>query len=401
MQSQLIPHSIAARILMMAMLIGVMFWYHMWGNEMKTEMIAIDTSETAISLEDLLHHNLTIMLSKYDPIQRLMESKANMDPSSIEARIYEKTVVIDMDKRMSDPNSIQLTAEYIKDKAFISSRVMFELMEGLTCTFVQDFLFYLVPTPIFLANFSPWINPKYPIEAKKMLYDRFVSIRETGMSMYIMKKIVERANDVEELKEMARIKKMESKSVAAGVPNDRCYYFSLEKFVNDILSETEFLSMNITQLKDVFQLLMFCLAASTLILLAERLGVIGAASKAYRTVARNLRNTKIHVRNGEAESHENCNPEEERKIQAYEYLDKMSTSTAALSATQRWRQTILFKSTLASVDEGCEKIESTQSVNEKQSSETAPSDQCSQPALVGNDRSTAIEIITKEANQVN
>ena len=69
LQANLDPVSLAGKVLFLLTTIGIMFWYILWENEMKSDMSTYDTSEIVKDIDDLINSNLCIKLSQSDPSQ--------------------------------------------------------------------------------------------------------------------------------------------------------------------------------------------------------------------------------------------------------------------------------------------------------------------------------------------
>ena len=266
------PSSLAGKLLFLLTTIGVMFWYILWENEMKSDMSTYDTSGIVQDIDDLVRSNLTIRMSSQDPSENLLASKARMDPQSKIAKLYRKIIFgngdsmtgndgQDVQQRMMSQMELA-KPDNIKKMAFISTILILELFRSMVCLGVQEVSFLVITESYFDTPFCPWLNPRYPKEWKDILHRKFVIIREAGLAQYTWNEISKDSMEIEMLKEVKR--NMPEKNATR-----QCIFFNLASYV-DSLEHSDFIDLAVRHFKKAFRLLAGCCAVAIGVLILER-----------------------------------------------------------------------------------------------------------------------------------
>ena len=301
LQANLDPVSVAGKALFLLTMIGVMFWYILWGNEMKSDMSTYDTSGIVKDIDDLIKSNLSIKLSKEDPSESLMAAKARMDPESKVAKLYGKVnFIMGGDKDSSYRKNVEeftmdqmemVKPDNLKKSAYISTREILQLFRSIACLAVQEVSFLIITELDFDTPFSPWLNPRYPKEWKDMLYRKFVTIREGGLVHYIWNEISKDSMEVDMLKEMKR--NMPEKNATR-----QCIFFNVASYM-DSLEHSDFTQLAVRHFKGAFILLCGCCTVALLVLILEKCATIASAAKKYRNKLRK-KSRKVDVDNSDS-----------------------------------------------------------------------------------------------------
>ena len=301
LQADLNPVSLAGKVLFLLTMTGVMFWYILWANEMKSDMSTYDTSRIVKNIDELIKSNLSIQLSQSDPSENFIAAKARMDPESKVAKLYGKVTFImggeddstyrkDVQELMMDQAEVMKT-DNPKKTAYISNREILKLWQPIACVAIQEISFLVITELDFDTPFSPWLNPRYPKEWKNMLYQKFVTIREGGLVHYIWNEISKDSMEIDMLKEMKR--NMPEKNATR-----QCIFFNVASYM-DSLEHSDFTQLAVRHFKGAFILLCGCCTVALLVLILEKCATIASAAKKYRNKLRK-KSRKVDVDNSDS-----------------------------------------------------------------------------------------------------
>jgi hypothetical protein len=288
------PGTLTGKVLFTTTAIGIMFWYILWQNEMKADMSIMDTSRCVTDMEGLLKSNLSITLSTTDPSENLMAAKFRFDPHSNIARVYEKASVVTGDEIASSygPNAgrmmlDQISEENLKKKAFISSQMILTLLETVVCVLNPNLTFLVTAEKFFNSPVSSLINPRYPNAWKKILFKRFVIIREMGLALKTWQNIVKDSKE-------AVVDRLSME-----VRSSQCVFFNIPSFVESQDHEV-FIVLDTMHYKSTYVLLVISCGVSLIVLLMEKKRFIESVRKKYDIIVRQKKNRSVDVVRGKA-----------------------------------------------------------------------------------------------------
>lgn len=271
-QAKVSPETTAGRILVVLTAIAVLFWLQIWQNQMKTEMVAYDTSRVIESLDEALARNKTLCMTKTEAATQYVEQTAKQDPHSSLARLWSRAIF--NTKPTSDADTTDFLLSHVTPKNMASvvlviSHRLLSYLEDITCIAVrskQDYVYnFLIGREIIVdvptgAWFSRFLSPLY----KRILHRKLLKVREGGWAVHMAKH-----TDVMVREMIAKITKPE-----------QCMYRSLDQFLSTIEQPSRGAAA-VESLYDVFVLLCAALMAAFVVLMLEKAGVIQATSVKY------------------------------------------------------------------------------------------------------------------------
>ena len=291
LQINLSPVTRTGKSLLLTTLIGIMFWYTMWTNQMKADWSSVDTSKCVESLDDLLKTNLTVRLSATDPTYYLIESKAKYYPDSNVAELYRRALTYshkDFFGKTKNTKPLSFDQEMVMGSAFMTSMLLVRIFQTLACLIFPDVEFLVASDTFFEGStYSPWVNPRYPTPWKRMLFKKFVRIRETGLVLYTNERIAKDSMQPDQIKMFKEF--MDPKKLSK-----QCIYHNVESYVNygPFADENLFVALAWKHYDTVALLVGSLFLFAGFVLFIEKTRLIESAPKMYRT----MKNKKIFSR---------------------------------------------------------------------------------------------------------
>jgi hypothetical protein len=286
LQNNFNPTTPTGKLLLSITSIGIMFWYILWQNEMKADMSIMDTSQCVRNMGDLLQRNLTITLSSTDPSENLMASKALLDPSSNIAQVYKHATTITRHQtyrtrvpllRSASQKMATLDVDRLKRSAFIYSDMMFTLLETMVCIVQPKLTFLVIPETFLESSFNSYVNPRYPTEWKKILFKRFVIIREMGLALKTWYDILR------DSKEDA------VQPYPVHLKSRRCIFHNVQSVVGQ---HELFIVLNSTHFKSSYVFLVIGCGISLIVFVIEKMRLIEYTTKKHQFLVLKVKNRK-------------------------------------------------------------------------------------------------------------
>ena len=286
-QTQVSPVSLAGRILTLMTAIGVMFWMQIWLNEMKTEMVAYDTSEVVETLDDAIRLNKTGYFELTLPSIPTLVDYARRHSDTKIGYICKQGLIHNANAKEADGSRIQgqvsIDLERFRSYVMFGSKVFMEQVKAMYCMSLGGGEILSVPIDVIEMLFGPWYSIHISKQLKKKLDELYVMLRENGFVAAALQKLQRKSNEM-------------SKSLTGGddSPNPgNCYYTSLKKKIEEISSGRTKGPIGIKQMSDVFELLFFATISSFAVLWIERSGYIEAVSQKYEVAKHNIQHRRI------------------------------------------------------------------------------------------------------------
>ena len=273
-QAKALPVSVAGRLLVVVTAIGVLFWLQVWQSQLKTEMVAYDTSRVVRSLADALRSHKTAAMTRTEASSTVIERLAQDQPQSVIGRLYKEAVF--NRHPTSDRNAMarllaSMTPSSVAKHIIIVSKRLLSYLQASVCGFLNSAKHeydFLVGSEVLVDIFTgPWFSHYLSDWYRSVLRKKLLRIRESGLGIHF-----------------AYWTDQETKRLAATVyagQDVECTHSSLDSFLKEWTPHREREPVELDSLADVFILLSTAFLISAAVLVIE--GVHRKTVKNFRS----------------------------------------------------------------------------------------------------------------------